>query len=399
MAHVKLTDRTIQSLQTAHSQEDFFDSTFTHGGSFGVRVSKAGRKVFFVFYRIYGHKKRFNLGSYPGLSLAEARKRAIQILAKVGDGEDPAEEKTRTKKAETFEELAEVYLRNHENKLAVSSLRDFQGMLKRDVLPRFGSRKAMFITKADIIAMLDDIACGRGRPIMANRTLELVRRIFNYAISRDLIQTNPAQGIEKPGTERKGERVLSQDEIKLFWEVTEEEEPMIRALYRLLLLTGTRPKEVKAMEWSHIDNEIWTIPGANSKNRRKHQLYLTDLARDEIHMLKQFPNGSDFVFPGLRPDDHLKEFREGHLRLLDHMAGERWTPRDLRRTVQTRMSEIGIRPDIVDRVLNHNVPGVRAHYDHYNYFPEIRNALMAWARKVESIVRGDSVKKVVNLFG
>lgn len=398
MPNINLTDRTVQALKSDFKREDFYDESFSHGGSFGVRVSKSGKKVFFLIYRSDGVRKRYNLGRYPMNSLADARKNAIEALNNVGNGEDPSRQRKRLKKAETFEELAEVYLCNHENKLAASSLRDFRGMLKRDVFPRFGTRKAVSITKAEIISMLDAIAYGRGKPIMANRTLELVRRIFNYGISRDLVQMNPVQGIEKPGEERKGERVFSQEEIKLFWKVTEHEEPFIRGLYRLLLLTGTRPKEVKAMQWSHIDSEIWTIPAENSKNRRKHQLHLSDLARKEIRLLEQCANGSPFVFPGLKPDDHLKEFREGHLRLLSHMDGERWTPRDLRRTVQTRMSEIGIRPDIVDRVLNHNIPGVRAHYDHYNYFPEIRNALIAWARKLQSIVSGGSTKKVVNLF-
>ena len=151
------------------------------------------------------------------------------------------------------------------------------------------------------------------------------------------------------------------------------------------------------MEWSHIDKDIWTIPAANSKNRRKHQLYLTNLALEEIHLLKQISNGSPFVFPGLNEDHHLKVFRTGHEKVLTLMSSEKWTPRDIRRTVQTRMSEIGIRPDIVDRVLNHNVPGVRAHYDHYNYYPEIKRALTAWTKKVIAIASGDDERKVVNI--
>lgn len=273
MAHIKLTDRTIQVLKTILPQEDFYDSAFAQGGSFGVRVSTSGKKVFFVFYRVNGKRKRFNLGIYPMLSLSDARKKAMQVIVKVTDGEDPAEEKSQRKKSETFEDLIEVYLRNHADKLAITTLRDFRSMLKRDVLPGFGKKKAREVTRADVLSLLDEIAYGRMKPIMANRTLQFIRRIFNYGISRDLIQTNPAQGIEKPGKEKKGERVLSMAEIKALWLVTEDEEPLIRALYRLLLLTGARPKEVKGMAWSHIDSDIWTIPGANSKNRRKLQLY------------------------------------------------------------------------------------------------------------------------------
>jgi hypothetical protein len=74
-----------------------------------------------------------------------------------------------------------------------------------------------------------------------------------------------------------------------------------------------------------------------------------------------------------------------------------WTVRDIRRTVQTRMAEAGIRPDVIDRVLNHNVAGVRRHYDHYSYFPEIRSALIRWERELLKIVYGKREEKVITL--
>lgn len=223
MSHIKLTDRTAKSLHTSLEREDFYDSTFCHGGSFGVRVSRSGKKVFFLIYRVDGVRKRYNLGQYPMLSLMDARKKAIEILSMVGSGVDPSEKRKQHKKAETFEELAEVYFRYHGEKLAITTLRDFRSILTRDVFPHFGNKKAIAVTKIDVISLLDEIAYVRGKPIMANRTLELVRRIYNFAIARDLIQVNPAQSVEKPGKERKGERVLSQEEIKLLWQITEDE--------------------------------------------------------------------------------------------------------------------------------------------------------------------------------
>jgi len=135
MAYVKLTDRTVQSLKTSQQQEDFYDNTFNSGGSFGVRVSRAGRKVFFVFYRAQGKKKRFNLGAYPMLSLADARKKAIRAMADIEEGSDPAKEKQEKRTAETFSELVEIYFKYHGNKLAASTQKDFRTMLKRDVIP------------------------------------------------------------------------------------------------------------------------------------------------------------------------------------------------------------------------------------------------------------------------
>src|SRR5690606_14360094 len=103
---------------------------------------------------------------------------------------------------------------------------------------------------------------------------------------RGVVHYNPVHGLEKLAPERRGERVFSQDEIKLFWQATENQKPHTRAIFRLLLLTGQRPGEIKSIEWAHIDGTILTIPSANSKNRRKHQIHLTDLALKEIELMR-----------------------------------------------------------------------------------------------------------------
>ena len=392
------TDRKIRALKVERSRKDFYDPSFNHGGSFGIRVSANGKKSFFIAYRHRGVRRRFQLGDYPVVSLSQAREKAIQVLARLVDGRDPAREREQYRRAGTFAELAEEYLAikslsgPNQNQLAQATVRDYRSMLKRDILPAFGKQKAEDVTPEAIIALMDEIAIKRNAPVLANRTFELTRQIYNWGISRRVVKANPCFGLKKPGVERKGERVFSSEEIKLFWFATEDEETHIRAIFRLLLLTGARPKEVKSMEWNHIDKDKWTIPSKNSKNRRKHEIKLSKLALADIEILSK--EASAFLFPGPTGDAPIDNLKRGLSRVQRYMGATDWSLRDIRRTVQTKMSQIGIAPHIVDRVLNHNVSGVRSHYDHYSYYPETSAALVKWADWLESEVYGKPRKVI-----
>jgi len=418
MPNKALTDRWLKTVKSDRLKEEFVDTTFNEKGTFGVIVSRTGTKRFFHRYRIHGKRRRDILGTYPSLSLAAARELAIDNVSQLNKGSDPTNAKRAYRTADTFCELAELYFQRSEGRLAPSTLENYRKMFKRDLEPAWSGRKAIEITKADVIQLLEHICHDRKAPIKSNRTYELISRIFNYGISRDLVQYNPVRGLEKLGAERKGERVFTHDEIKLFWQATESQRPHIRAIFRLLLLTGQRPGEIKAMEWAHIDKDILTIPGANSKNKRRHQIHLTEMAREEVDLMKQISGERQNVFSVGESTESIEYLNKGHLRVVKQMeklicekaqghaqsdfrktAIADWTPRDIRRTVQTRMAEMGVRPDVVDRVLNHNVAGVRRHYDHYSYYPEIQNALIQWEGRLKEILSGspDRTEKVVNL--
>lgn len=398
MSKRSLTDKTIQSLRTDKIQEDFIDKNFKAHGTFGVRVSYQGRKTFFLMYRVGKRQCRLNLGTYPAISLTDARKDALARVHQVNDGMDPAEERDQAKLAETFEQLADEFLKLESPKLKTNTLASYQGILQRDLLQRWGKMRAREVRRAHVLHLMDEVVHVRKSPIMANRTLALVSRIFNFGISRDLLDFNPAQKVPRPGKERRGERVLTWEEIRKFWIATGDEHVIFRGIYRLLLLTGQRPGEVMQMEWSEIDGDKWTIPSLKSKNGRKHSVYLSAQGQDVLADVRSsLLSEYSFIFPGWRDDHPVKELDRARDRLIQQMECSLWNPRDLRRTVQTRMAEIGIRPDIIDRVMNHNIRGVRANYDHYNYYPEIRNALARWGSEVERICLRRSSQKVVNL--
>src|SRR5262249_45071765 len=147
---------------------------------------------------------------------------------------------------------------------SLNRYREVERILRHDVLPAWGSRKAMAITRRDVIVLLDRII-DRGSPIMANRTFSRIRRMFNFAVSRDIVENNPCLGVEAPSREIKRERILSDDEIISFWQGLPKlrANEGIRIAAKLILVTAQRPGEVACASKSEIDldgQRTWTIP-------------------------------------------------------------------------------------------------------------------------------------------
>ena len=224
-------------------------------------------------YRHGNVKRRLTLGTYPALSLADAREKAGEALHAVQyESADPAARKRLAHTAETFAELAAQYLERHAKRTKRSWRKDLQ-ILEKDLLPRFGRRRAIDITRRDIIAVLDDIVV-RGAPIQANRTLEIVRKLFNWAIGRDILQVNPCHRLPKPSSENQSDRVLNEAEIRAVWKAMEAEAPLTAAMFKLRLVTAQRGAEVLAMRWDEISDGWWTIPAEVAKNGRAHRVPL-----------------------------------------------------------------------------------------------------------------------------
>src|SRR5262249_38201430 len=136
--------------------------------------------------------------------------------------------------------------------------------------------KADAIGRSDVRALLDRIV-DRGSPIQANRTLALVRKIFNFGIGHDIVPVNPCHQMPRPSPENVRDRVLSPDELRTLWEALEGLGPQIGSLFRLYAFTAQRGGELITMRWDDVDLETawWNIPGERTKNRRPHRVPLT----------------------------------------------------------------------------------------------------------------------------
>jgi integrase len=384
MPTIKLTGRDIPSLQPiAGKRTDFFDKTLP---GFSVRVSPSGRKSFCVLYRRGRRLRRLTIGRHPVLSLKEAREIARDALVEVARGGDPAARKVEERKAPTFAELANEYLERYAKPNKRSWSED-QRIIENKLNPVLGRILAKDVTRADVRRLLENIV-RRPAPIEANRTHALLRKLYNWAISQDLVEQTPCFGLPRPAKERPRHHVLSEDDLRRFWEGLEAERCSTSAIFKLRLLTAQRGGEVHGMEWAHIDLESawWTIPMEHSKNGLPHRVPLSSPAITLLKEVQEFSSSSKWVFPNKRGDSHVKTLQRAVERIRKR-TGVDFRGHDLRRTAASFMTSMGTSRVVVARILNHAERGVTAVYDRHSYDQEKRRALDAWAKRLEELVR------------
>ncbi len=398
MSKITFNSKKLDSLKPGMNRVDYWDASLP---GFVLRITPDGTKTFSVMYRIAGRRRRFTLGSYPVLGLADARDAARDALEFVRHGIDPAEEKKRQEEAElarrvegfTFEALTNRFLGEHVTKLR--SEYEVKRSFDEYLLPQFGKTKARELKRAQIRDYLDNMA--RTRPVMANRCLAYIRKMYNWGLSKDLVEYNPCAGIPRPGKEHERDRVLTEDEIKAIWKALGKEKPVMASTFRLRLLTAQRGGEVHTMRWQDIDGEWWTIPAEFAKNGLSHRVPLSPQAMrvmDQVRKITEEQDRraertqSDRVFPNPKNRaEHIYEVQKLAQRVRKASKID-FRAHDFRRTAASMMAGMGIPRLVVSKILNHVEPGVTKVYDRYSYDKEKQEALNAWGQRLSRIVSG-----------
>jgi integrase len=407
----KLTDRYVECLKAPKSKErlEIFDTTFP---GLAMRVTKTGHKSWSVYYRANGRHRRYTIGPYPAFLPAAARKAASAALHRVQAGGDPADEKrARRESAEpdelSFAAVARRYLKQQvEKNTAASTYRETARIMDQDVIPVWGKRPIGLIQRRDVSALIDAKA-ESGAEVQANRVLARLRTLFGWAVAKDLIALNPCEGLKPPTKERARDRVLSDDEIRLFWRAAGELGWPFGPVFRLLLLTAQRRDEVATVEWSEIDLErrLWSLPRAKAKNDQGHDVHLSPQSVAILAALPHIGDRGGYIFTtnGRSPVSGFSRAKERLDYLIAKAAGHEippWILHDLRRSAATGMARLKIAPHVVDRVLNHTsgtIRGVARVYNRFQYAAECGTALEAWGRAVDSIVAAEEASNVVEL--
>jgi len=395
---MKFTDASIKALKQKSERYEVWE---TNGKGFGLRVSPTGRKSWLFMYRFDTVSRRMTLGTYPGLTLSGAHTAHAKAKEKLGKGIDPgvlhAQDRAEHRGAPTVQKLVFEYIakRSKSKKAWMEEKR----ILEKDVVPKWRSRKAKDIKRRDVIVLLDTIV-ERGSPIMANRTLGVIQRMFNFGIGRDIVEANPCSVIERPGEESQRDRVLSTKEIKKFWfglEKCEMAEGTKLAL-QFLLISLQRKGEVAQSEWKEFDLESgwWTMPKGKTKNGLPHRVYLPPTALSLLKEIKGLSGKSAYLFPsprgrGIKPITS-RSLSQALLRNQENIEIEPFVPHDLRRTASSHMTGSGIPRSVVQKILNHVETGVTAVYDRYSYDKEKKSAMTKWDRRLEAILSGKTGK-------
>lgn len=436
---IRFDDPTIRNLKP---REKSYDCKSDKELGFGIRVQPTGTMTFFFQYKVDGKRRFMVLGDhpYPKTTLKLARDLYQAELARVkalrrgsSDGIDPVFEKKRRKElriaendasdqAFTVKELCQEYVEKHAKRFKRSWSED-ERILNKEVIPLWGNRKAADIVKRDIVLLLEKII-ERGSPGMSNNTFQVVRKMFNFAVERDILPYSPANGVKALAPKIVKDRALSADEIKTFWANLDKAAMSdgIKNALKLILFTAQRPGEVIGIHTSEIDGNWWTIPSDRAKNGKTHRVYLTPTARgiieksiEEVRAARDIP--ADQKYEGyIFPCPHLKKVksvdvhavaiavnrniawqlvdqkgkplltRDGKPATENKLGVEKFTPHDLRRTTATFISEMGFMDEIIDAILNHVKQGVIRVYNQNKYDNEKQKALEAWERKLNGII-------------
>jgi integrase len=394
MPRHKLTDAFLRSLKLpATGQLEYWD---TLTPSFGIRASYGGRKAFQVLTRINGKTHRFTLGSYPKLSLGEARDKAERIIKDAVNGVSPREReaeerrKAQSERRNSFAAVASEFMADHAKNLRTKD--EIQRIINADLLPAWGDKPIASITRADAKALIREKA--RTAPIAANRLLSLISKIFAWALDEEIIQASPAMRLKRPAEEQERERSLTDEEMWTLW-------PAFTALgytfghaMKFLLVTGQRRGEVSGMRWTEIDGTAWALPGARAKSRHGHRVPLSTLAQE---ILENAPHVSDYVFAPLKGSDSLQGWENAKRRVDSFLKKpiEPWRIHDLRRTMATQMRSLGVDRLVVSKLLNHAEAGVTKTYDRYAADPENAGAMERWSDRLKEIISEEMSDKVV----
>ena len=378
-------------------------------------IQPSGRKSWAVRYRFHGRPRKVTLDGFP--SLGVAHKLAHAELDKVAEGRDPASEKRAAKQAtpedsssNLFETVMAQFIERHvKRNTRASSAHETERLLRKEVLPKWKRRHIQEISKRQVLDLLDGIV-DRGGGLSANRTLAAVRKLFNWALQRGIIDASPVASIKAPLAERSRDRILTDDEVRWFWKACDLVGYPFGRLAQMLLLTGQRRREVAGLSYAEIDftNRLWVIPGVRTKNGDPHEVPLSLRALSIIEMAPRIQTDKGYVFT-TRAEKHVKGYSQAKAaidRAILAVACEesptaeipRWTFHDLRRTAASGMARLGIDLPVIEKILNHSsgsFAGIVGVYQRHSFSDEKRKALEAWASFVMSVVEGKPASNVV----
>lgn len=382
----RLSELKIKSAKPSEKDYVLFD-----GGGLQMRVRSNGSKLWNFNYRHPVTKKRINmgLGTFPEVSLAQARKGSIAAREVLAQGLDPKEQRDvelQAKQSETehtFQNVATSWYELKKDAVTPAYAEDIWRSLTLHVFPDLGTTPISAISAPQVINLL--------RPLETKGSLETVKRlsqrlneIMTYGVNSGLIHANPLSGIrsvfKKP--KKKNMAALAPDELKeLMVAIANASiKRTTRCLIEWQLNTMTRPAEAATTRWEDIDLEkkIWTIPAERMKKRRIHIVPLTDQALALLEAIKPYSGHREYVFPADRdPRTHCNS-QTANMALKRMGFEGRLVSHGMRSMASTILNEHGWDPELIEVALAHvDNNEVRSAYNRAEYI-ERRRPMMAW---------------------
>jgi len=373
---MKFSDKYLQGLKPKEKRYEVLESD-----GLTIRVYPTGKKTFRYVFKEGGRNKALTIGSYPAVTLKEAREKHRGYLSLRSKGEPLV-----VKDEMTYGDLIADYLEKYA-KPKKKSWRIDRRILNKDGIDIIGKNTQITkITKRDIIQVIEEIE-SRGAKYQATQSFLIINRMFGYAVEKDYLSLSPCYGVKSPWQTRKKTRVLDCEEIKRLWYGLDGTRTFIELIgvLRLILVTAQRPGECLNIRWDEIDGDWWTIPGKKTKNKKDHRVWLSPLAKMIL-----CERGKGYVFASPKSAKHKPPYPTALPKVTERLCSssemQHFTPHDLRRTAATHIAELGFSDFVVGRILNHTEKSVTSIYNRYSYDKEKQAALAAWSDKLVELL-------------
>lgn len=348
----RFTDRWVETIKPDTVHREYGDAA---APGLILRVASSGRKDWRLTYTFDGKRQRPTIGTYPRMSLGDAREFRDDVLKAAKRGIDLLASVSRESRAVyAFDKVAEQFIAAHVRRKSKDPDNAI-GILRREFVAVWGTRDIRQIKRADVHAVLDAIV-ERGHPIAANRALSRISKLFRWAVSREIVETSPCFAIEKPSPEQSSDRVLTADELVKLWQAADRLGYPYGNWFKLLALTVQRRSFVAGIRWDALDGDLWSFANKDTSGAGNNILVLP-LPRLAMNVIRSCPRTtSAFVFPSSRLVTHFTTYGDAKEEL-DRASGVTgWTFHDLRRTVSTHMIPLGVGEVVVERILHHRLP-------------------------------------------
>ncbi|MEX6424558.1 integrase domain-containing protein [Providencia manganoxydans] len=381
------------------------DNVLYDGGGLELLIKhQTNSKLWRFRYYKPSSKKRamISLGSYPDISLADARRLKDNARALLASNIDPLEHKKKqdedrlNKTKNTFFNIAkEWFVVKSTYNLAPNTLRDIWLTFERHVFPAIGNKPVIELTARDCINALEP-AFKQGKTETVRRAAAKINEVMDYATHAGFISTNPAARITRafPAPQRQNMPTIRPEELPEFMTALSNAsiETRTRLLIEWQLLTISRPADAASTKWSEIDFEAkeWTIPAEKLKQRREHVIPLSQQAISVLEAMQPASGHREYVFPCMGDPKRPMHSQTANQAIKRMGYAGKLVAHGLRSIASTAMNEEGFSPDIIEAALSHvDKNQVRSAYNRSTYIEQRRPLMAWWGNFVEQAATGN----------
>ncbi|WP_417464317.1 tyrosine-type recombinase/integrase [Kordiimonas sp.] len=368
----------------------------TDGKGLYVLLQPNGAKWWRFDYSYAGRRKTLSMGTYPEVTLGEARDKVIDARRLLRDGVDPSfkRKQEKTARQNQFKEVADAWFEERKRTWSATHIKSVNYRLHKYVIPALGTRPVNEIEPPEILAFLKSLG---DKLETVSRCKQISSQIFRYAVAHGLAQRDPTADLRGILTAPKAKSMAAITDPRKVGGLLRAIDaydgyPVVRHALRLAPLVFVRPGELRHMEWEEVNlkTKEWRIPREKTKMREAHLVPLAHQAIEILNELKPLTGRGKYVFPSVRSVH--RPFSENTLNAALRRMGftkDEMTSHGFRAMASTLLNEQGWPPDVIERQLAHAERNkVRAAYNRAEYVAERRKMMQSWSDYLLALAEG-----------